>query len=88
MTVGQFEYLPSDNCVFLTQHFNKIVCIADKWMVHSDKWRPRQNDRQFVDDSFRYIFLNENAWMKNKISLKSVPKGPINNIPALVLVMA
>ena len=34
------------------------------------------------------IFFNENVWISIKISLKFVPKGPINNIPALVQIMA
>ena len=46
--------------------------------------RPKQNGRHFADDVFKYIFLNENMWIPVKISLKYVPKGPINNIPALV----
>ena len=50
--------------------------------------RPRQNGRHFADDIFKCIFLNENIWISNKISLKFVPKGPINNIPALVQIMA
>ena len=50
--------------------------------------RPRQNGRHFADDIFKYIFLNENAWISLKISLKFVPKGPVNNIPALVQIMA
>ena len=49
--------------------------------------RPRQNGRHFADDTFRRIFLNENIGISIKISLKFVPKGPINNIPALVQVM-
>ena len=31
---------------------------------------------------------NENVWIPITISLKCVPKGPINNIPALVQIMA
>ena len=50
--------------------------------------RPRQNGRHFADDIFKCIFLNENVWTPIKISLKFVPKGPINNIPALVQIMA
>ena len=50
--------------------------------------KPRQNGRLFVDDIFKYIFLNENVWILIKISLKFVPKGLINNIPALVQIMA
>ena len=37
--------------------------------------RLRQND------------FNENVWISIKISLKFVPNGPINNIPALVQIM-
>ena len=50
--------------------------------------RPRQNGRHFADAIFKCIFLNENVWIPIKISWKFVPKGPINNIPALVQIMA
>ena len=50
--------------------------------------RPRQNGRHFPDDIFKWIFLNENVWISINISLKFVPRGPINNIPTLVQVMA
>ena len=39
-------------------------------------------------DIFKWIFLNENVWISIEVSLKFVPKGPINNIPALVQIMA
>ena len=42
----------------------------------------------FADDMFKCIFLNENVWIWIIISLKFVPKGPINNIPALVQIMS
>ena len=38
----------------------------------------------FADDIFKWIFLNENVWISIDISLKFVPRGPINNIPTLV----
>ena len=50
--------------------------------------RPRQNWRHFADDIFKWIFLNENVWISIEMSLKFVPRGPINNIPALVQIMA
>ena len=50
--------------------------------------RPRQNGRLFADDIFKRIFLNENVWIPIKISLKFVPKGLINYIPALFQIMA
>ena len=42
------------------------------------------NGRHFPDDIFKCIFLNKNVLISIKISLKFVPKGQINNIPALV----
>ena len=50
--------------------------------------RPRQNGRRFADGTFKRIFFNENVRISIKISLKFVPKGPINNNPALVQIMA
>ena len=50
--------------------------------------RPGQNGRRFADDTFKRIFLDENVRISIKISLKFVPKGPINNNPALVQIMA
>ena len=50
--------------------------------------RLRQDGLHFPDDIFNCIFLNENVQISIKISLKFVPKGPINNIPALVQIMA
>ena len=67
------------------------------WYVvlsHSDKKYMYQlieaetNGRHFADDIFKCIFMNENVWIPIKIPLKFVPKGPINNIPALVQIMA
>ena len=50
--------------------------------------RPRPNRRHFADDIFKCIFENENEWISPRISLKVVPMVRINNIPALVQIMA
>ena len=50
--------------------------------------RLRQNGRLFPDNTFKRIFSNENIRISTKNSMKFVPKGLINNIPALVLIMA
>ena len=69
-------------------------CYCYSWFeIHDQKWpvntmRARQNGRRFADDVFKCIFLNENDWIPIKISLKFVLEGPINNIPALVQIMA
>ena len=44
--------------------------------------------RDKLADIFTRIFFNENVWISIKILLKFVPKGPINNIPSLVQIMA
>ena len=63
-----------------TINWNLILCF--------NTLRPRQNGRRFPDNIFKYIFLNENAWISLKISLKFVPMFRMNNIPALVQKMA
>ena len=43
-----------------------------------------QNGRLLADNIFKCIFVNEKFSILIKISLKFVPKGPIDNNPALV----
>ena len=73
-------------------HHNLCVkCGLCKQMfaIHSlNTLRPRQDGGHFPDDIFKWIILNENVWISINISLKFVPRGPINNIPTLVQVMA
>ena len=58
------------------------------WTSIFKRSRPRQNGRDFADDIFKCIFLNENVWISLKISRKFVPTFRINNILALVQIMA
>ena len=56
--------------------------------IHFNTLRPRQNGRHSADGTFKFIFLNqENIWIPIKISLKFVPKGPININPSMVQIM-
>ena len=50
--------------------------------------RPRQNGRNFPDNILKWIFLNENVWISLELWLEFIPRGLINNIPALVQIMA
>ena len=52
--------------------------------------RPRQDTcrRHFADDIFTCIFFNENCCILTEFLLKYVRKGPIDNNPALVQIMA
>ena len=75
----------------INMNINLHIC---KWSPHYvplnlfNTLRPRRNEQHFADDIFKRIFFNENVWISIKISLMFVPKGPINNIPALVQIMA
>ena len=42
----------------------------------------------FSQTTFAHVFFNENVWISINIALTFVPKGEINNIPALVQIMA
>ena len=83
----KFNHSPThwDSCIG-PAHFSLA---RDNWSIISvNTLRPRQNGRHFADDIFKCIFLNENVCILIKISLKFVPQGTINNIPALVQIMA
>ena len=45
--------------------------------------RPGQNGWHFTDNIFKSNLLTKNIWISIRISLKFVPKGQSNNIPAL-----
>ena len=69
---------------------------SEDWAPHM-KWvavtwlntlRMRQDGCHFPDNILKRIFLNENFKISIKTSLKFVPRGPINNIPSLVQIMA
>ena len=50
--------------------------------------RSSQHARHFADDISKRIFLNGNIKLTLKVSLKFVPKFRINNVPALVQIIA
>ena len=56
--------------------------------VSINSLRPIQNGRHYADDALKRFFLNGNVSISIQISLKFVPKGPFNNIPALDQKMA
>ena len=72
--------------IFLPNRTEFIVFFLQNKLLNT--LRPRHNGRHFADYIFRSIFLNENVSIPIKFSLKFVPKGPINYIPALVQIMA
>ena len=81
------KYQPEEFAVF-EQLLCQLLCpyVMHETMLNS--LRPRQNRRHFADDIFKCIFFNEDIRISMTISLKFIAKGPIDNIPALVQIMA
>ena len=78
-------------CIFYGIHWNfpSTNCILSTIPpMGINTLRPRQNGRRFTADTFKRIFSDESVRISIKILLKFVPKGPINNNPALVQIMA
>ena len=75
--IGRRAHTQNDPCMY----HSYIVILVLKIL---NTLRLRHNGRHFPDDIFKCIFLPENVWIPITISLKFVPKSPINNIPALV----
>ena len=69
-------------------HFYTVLLCTTWSRVQFNTLRLRQNGCHFPDNIFKCVFLNEKVRILVEISLKFVPKGPINNIPALVQIMA
>ena len=72
--------------MWYTDTYAVNVVHAHVYVVNSSP--PGQNGRYFPDDIFICILMNERFCIMIKVLLKFVPKGPINNIPALVQIMA
>ena len=92
-TFSEFIFLEDSHaCLSLIHHltgsayyFFWVMCCL--WMP-INTLRPRQNGHHFADNTFKLIFVNENVRILINISPKFVPRGPINNIPTLVQIMA
>ena len=61
---------------------------ANDFRHHITDLPPEQNGRYFADNIFIFIFLKEIVWISLMISLKFVPKGPIDSNAGLADNMA
>ena len=73
--------------IYFTMHC-VINTYTNQERIRLNTLMPGRNKRHCTDDILKCIFLNENVWISLKIALKFVPKFQINNIPALVQIMA
>ena len=69
------QWVKTDNVTTTKQSTNKKSLFTQ--CINSSP--PGQNGRRFADDIFNCILVNENIRILIKISLRFVPKGPIDN---------
>ena len=90
----KYSSIGSDNGLAPWQSSGWLPFLDYQWkwevanMIVFNTLRRGQDDRHFPDDIFKCIFVNKNVWISPMISLKFIPKVRINNIPALVQIMA
>ena len=66
-----------------------LICQAEEICIRAllfNSYPPEQNGRQYADESFKRIFVNDTDFISIKKSLKFIPKGPVNNKVAFVQV--
>ena len=81
--LGSIIRLMNNNCLF-----GPVRIDSRSEYIEVNSSPPGQNGRHLAEDNFRCIFLNENYRIPSQISLKFVPRSPIDNKPTLVQVMA
>ena len=69
----------------ITEDIPYLVLMGKLWNVYQPL---AHRGRDKMAAIFQCIFLNENVWILILIAEKFVPRGPINNIPALFQIMA
>ena len=82
--ISKFIYFHSIKCIWKYHLWNGVHFVST-WLT---RWGRDKMDALSQTPFFKCIFVNENVWIPIKISLKFVSKGPINNIPPLVQIMA
>ena len=65
-----------------------LACATSNIVVGINSSPSKKMAAILPDDSFEYIFLNENLWIPTEISSKFVSKGPVSDILALFRMMA
>ena len=91
--IFKYDYFPGHfhcNCLSVSgaEHYWWKHTVTFTYAFSMNTLWSRQNGRRFADDTFKRMLLNENVRISIKISLKFVPKGPVNNNPSLVQIMA
>ena len=92
-TFTKFVYIGRSHCDYLfnTCHWKRVclsLTVYIRLNCYINTLNSKRNGRHFADDTSKWIFLEENICILIETSLKFVPKGPINNNPALVQKMA
>ena len=78
----------AENVSIWWHHHTRLICPSNLIAVQSiNTSRPGQHSGQFAHSIIEFIFLYENCCILILITLKYVPKGSIDNKPALIQIM-
>ena len=77
----------ASQCVGVNKNFMGCVSISQTLVRHLTHWDQNKNSH-FTYNTYKFMFLYENCCILIPNSLKFVAKGPMNNEPALVEIMA
>ena len=78
--VGPMNFAISDPFKRQSHKYHGARPSVDTWLTT----KSRIFFKSFLDIIFKCIFVNEKFWISSKITIKFVPKGPINHTSALV----
>ena len=85
---SKFNHWPFCRSINTYSYPTASHCSGRYCHLHINSFEPRRSRRQFADDIFISISLDEEIQISSEIPLKFIPNGLINNNPTLVRIMA
>ena len=85
---SKFNHRPFCRSINTHSYPTASHCSGRCYHLHINSFGPRRSRRQFADEIFISISLDEEIQISSEIPLKFIPNGLINNNPTLVRIMA
>ena len=85
---SKFNHRPFCRSINTHSYPTASHCPGRCYHLHINSFGPRRSRRQFADEIFISISLDEEIQISSEIPLKFIPNGLINNNPTLVRIMA
>ena len=82
------RFTPNRNVTVIGSNVSKWNYIWKRNTLLCNTSRQRENCQHFADNIFKCVSMNENLWVLDKFSLKYIPWGLVDNMAALVQIIA